>query len=406
VPASPHHHDDTTAGPAVAWLALGVLLAGLGTVLLGPILPAISLRWHLTDQQTGPLFFAKFVGSFLGGISVPRKLRWGIFSGTILACLGFGAFALATGLTGGIVTLFIAGVGLGQIIASTNILAGRRYTHQTGSALSSLNFFFSLGAVITGLIVAALEPRFGLRNLLFYIAAAFLATGLSGRLNWTVPSTPGPLEPHPLAMDPAAEAIPLSTLKPQTSNLKPALFVRFALFLFLYGGLETCLVGWLTTFTVRYSDANLVGGQSAVVLLLIALTLGRALSSIALRFISEARVQRLGLILSFFFIAGLSTASHAASLSTWSILLGLSLAPFFPATFALLMHRNPTAREAGFILAVSGLGAAAFPWLMGIVSTQTGSLREAMAVPATLALLLLAVSFLSFGSRPQPSAAT
>ena len=39
-------------------------------------------------------------------------------------------------------------------------------------------------------------------------------------------------------------------------------------------------------------------------------------------------------------------------------LLGLSLAPFFPSTFALLIRNNPSAREAGFILAVSGLGAA------------------------------------------------
>jgi FHS family glucose/mannose:H+ symporter-like MFS transporter len=376
VPPS-HHPDDTTSGPAVIWLGLGLLLAGLGTVLLGPILPAISLRWHLTDQQTGPLFFAKFVGSFLGGISVPRKLRYGILSGTILSCIGFGSFALATNLTTGTITLFIAGIGLGQIIASTNILAGRRYTHLTGSALSTLNIFFSLGAVITGLIVAAFEPRFGLSNLLLYIAAAFLATSLGGRLNWI--KTTGTTEEKI-----TAASIPLAR----------TLFLRFALFLFLYGGLETCLAGWLTTYTIRYSDAHLVGGQSAIVLLLIALTTGRALSSIALRFMREQTVQRLGLILSFVFIAALSTASHAASLSLWSILLGLSLAPFFPATFALLMHRNPTAREAGFILAVSGLGAAAFPWLMGIVSTHTGSLRIAMIVPATLALLLLAVSFL------------
>ena len=399
------HHDDTTAGPAVAWLALGVLLAGLGTVLLGPILPAISLRWHLTDQQTGPLFFAKFVGSFLGGISVPRKLRWGILSGTVLACLGFGTFALATGLTGGIATLFVAGIGLGQIIASTNILAGRRYTNQTGSALSSLNFFFSLGAVVTGLIVAALEPRFGLRNLLFYIAAAFIATGLGGRFNWIRTNAGAPDLSHLEIGEPTfAKASEPPT--PRILSLDAQSFIRFALFLFLYGGLETCLAGWLTTFTVRYSDAKLVGGQSAIVLLLIALTAGRALSSIVLRFVGEATMQRLGLIGSFFCIAGLSTASHAASLSAWSILLGVSLAPFFPATFALLMHREPTARQAGFILAVSGLGAAAFPWLMGIVSTHTGSLREAMAVPATLALLLLAVSFVpTHNGHPERSAA-
>jgi len=385
-------HDDTTSGPAVLWLALGILLAGLGTVLLGPILPAVSLRWHLTDQQTGPLFFAKFVGSFIGGISVPRKLRYGILSGTILSTLGFGAFGLATGLLTGALTLFIAGIGLGQIIASTNILAGHRYTHHTGSALSSLNFFFSLGAVLTGLIVAALEPRFGLRNLLFYLAAAYLATGLGGRLNWIKPTpTPTPpLDPEPWALNPLPHKLTRTTL------------LRFALYLFLYGGLETCLAGWLTTYTLRYSDAHLIGNQSAVILLLIALTTGRALSSIALRFIKEPTIQRLGLVLSFLSIIGLSTAHHATALSLWSIALGLSLAPFFPATFALLMHRNPTAREAGFILAVSGLGAAAFPWLMGTVSTHTGSLRIAMTVPATLALLLLAVSFL----RSEPTKTT
>jgi len=438
VPSRPPRADNkttnnTTAGPSIAWLAVGLLLAGLGTVLLGPILPAISLRWHLTDSQTGPLFFAKFVGSFLGGISVPRKLRWGIFSGTILSCLGFATFGLSTGLLTGSLTLFVAGIGLGQIIASTNILAGYRYPRQTGSALSSLNFFFPLGAVATGLIVASFEPRFGLQSLLLWLGAAFLTTGIGGRLGWIKPSSPNttnssqgttttPGAPGPSHLgtreqkpgeNKGAGAPDLSHLEigeqkseePQKPHpLDTPSFLRFALFLFLYGGLETCLAGWLTTYTLRYSDAHLIGGQSAVVLLLAALTTGRALSSIALRFIREITMQRLGLALSFLFIAALSTSHHAASLSLWSILLGLSLAPFFPSTFALLMHRNPTPRTAGFILAVSGLGAAAFPWLMGAVSTHTGSLRTAMSVPMSLALLLLAVSFLKTNPKAPTTA--
>jgi FHS family glucose/mannose:H+ symporter-like MFS transporter len=169
--------DDATNGPATSLLAVGLLLAGLGTVLLGPILPAIALRWHLTDQQTGPLFFAKFVGSFLGGVTVPRRLRNGVLLGTLLAAGGFAAFGFANGLLIGCMTLFVAGFGLGQIIASTNILAGHRYTRLTGSALSTLNFFFSLGAVITGILVAGLEPRLGLGRLLLLIAAVFAATG-------------------------------------------------------------------------------------------------------------------------------------------------------------------------------------------------------------------------------------
>jgi fucose permease len=77
------------------------------------------------------------------------------------------------------------------------------------------------------------------------------------------------------------------------------------------------------------------------------------------------------------------------------LLLGLALAPFFPSTFAILMASRPTAREAALILAVSGLGAALFPWLMGVVSTHSGSLRIAMAVPLGLALTLLLLSLLS-----------
>jgi fucose permease len=94
------------------------------------------------------------------------------------------------------------------------------------------------------------------------------------------------------------------------------------------------------------------------------------------------------------------TTRHGPLLSLYCVLLGLSLAPFFPTTFALLMKRRPTAREAGFILAVSGLGAALFPWMMGFVSTQSGSLRVAMVVPLALALALLLLSVWTERAEP------
>jgi MFS transporter, FHS family, glucose/mannose:H+ symporter len=390
---APHIPDDTTSGPSVLWLAIGFLLAGLGTVLLGPILPAISRQWHLTDAQSGPLFFAKFVGSFLGGVSVPRRLRFGILGGMALAFLGFGAFGLCGGVVTGSLALFVAGIGLGQIIASTNILAGHRYRAHTGSALASLNFFWSLGAVGTGVLVAALMPRFGLRDLLLCFAAAFVVTGIGGGLDWRVRSQHSTQPSDTLSGEPPISSLPTQAL------------VSFALLLFFYGGLETCLTGWLTTYTLRYSDRQLLGGQSATILMWTALTAGRGLSSIALRYIEESIVQRLGLVLSFLLIGALTMTHHAAALSLCCILIGLSLAPFFPATFGLLMHRGPSPREAGFILAVSGLGAAAFPWLMGLVSTHSGSLRVAMVVPMALALLLLAVSFWNPGNTAPETAA-
>jgi len=351
---------DNNSGPSALWLAAGFLLAGLGTVLLGPILPELAHTWRIDDAHSGLLLAAKFAGSFLGGVSVPRRLRLGIASGMVSSCIGFTAFALSPGLLTGCVALFIGGFGLGQIIASTNILAGRRYRRHTGSALASLNFFWSLGAVVCGLIAAAVLPRWGLRGPLLSFAAMFLVAGLGGWIG-TVRSSPGTVVPS----NTEGAALPRSIL------------VYFAMLLFLYGGLETCMTGWLTTYTLRFSDLRLLGGQSALVLLWSALTAGRAVSAVL--------------------IAALTATRNGTLLSLDCLLLGLALAPFFPSTFAILIAHRPTARQAGFILAVSGLGAALFPWMMGVVSTHSGSLRIAMAVPFTLALALLSLSTLSAG---------
>lgn len=380
-------HQDGVAGPSVLWLAIGFLLAGLGTVMLGPLMPTLLHDWRLTDQQGGLLLAAKFVGSFLGGVSVPRRLRLGVLGGMAFACAGFGTFALSVGLLSGAACLFVGGFGLGQIIASTNIVIGRRYREHTGSALASVNFFWSLGAVLCGVIAAAALPRFHFRGPLLTFAGLFLVTGLGGLLNPSHNSAAA-------AESSATDAAPLPM----------HLLVRFALLLFLYGGLETCMTGWLTTYTLRFSDVRLLGGQSAIVLLWSALTAGRALSSAALRVMREATLQRLSLGLSALLIGALVTTRHGPLLSLYCVLLGLSLAPFFPTTFALLMKRRPTAREAGFILAVSGLGAALFPWLMGFVSTQSGSLRIAMSVPLALALILLILSVLQIRDQADFSA--
>ena len=371
---------DNNSGPSALWLAAGFLLAGLGTVLLGPILPELAHTWRIDDAHSGLLLAAKFAGSFLGGVSVPRRLRLGIASGMVSYCIGFTAFALSPGLLTGCVALFIGGFGLGQIIASTNILAGRRDRRHTGSALASLNFFWSLGAVVCGLIAAAVLPRWGLRGPLLSFAAMFLVAGLGGWIG-TVRSSPGTVVPS----NTEGAALPRSIL------------VYFAMLLFLYGGLETCMTGWLTTYTLRFSDLRLLGGQSALVLLWSALTAGRAVSAAAMRWVSESLIQRLGLAVSAVLIAALTATRNGTLLSLDCLLLGLALAPFFPSTFAILIAHRPTARQAGFILAVSGLGAALFPWMMGVVSTHSGSLRIAMAVPFTLALALLSLSTLSAG---------
>ncbi|WP_229739329.1 MFS transporter [Edaphobacter dinghuensis] len=362
--------------PSSGLMHVGFVLTGLGTALLGPILPLLTRQWHLQDAQSGLLLLAQFCGSFTGGVSVSRHLRRSLLTGLSSAAVGFGLFAVAPGLVVACVGLFAGGFGLGQIIASTNILAGRRYTEHRGSALALLNFSWSFGAMLSPLLAAWLLPRFALRGMLECFAAFFMATALAVAAE----------------MRGTAEQAGVADAPADNQRIGRGIFLYFAGLLFLYGGLETCLSGWLTTYALRYGDKTLAVSEYTTLLLWMSLTAGRAGSSVVMLRIGETTVQRWGLALAVLFTAGLATAHSAVGIATFTILLGFSLAPFFPSTFALLMAEKPAARQAGIVLAVSGLGAAALPWLMGVVSTKTGSLQVALALPLAAAIVLLAMS--------------
>ncbi len=352
------------------------LLAGLATFLLGPILPLLSAKWSLTDQQAGLLLLAQFTGATLGGATVSKRLPRAFLLGTTAAALGFFAFANAPALPLACAALLLAGFGVGRIIASVNIIAGDRYTRHRGSALARLNIAFSLGCLLSPLLAASLTPRFPLARILDVFAALFALVTLA------------------LWQELRHQAEPASTREPTpTTNLLTPLFLLFAAILFLYGALETCLSAWLTTYALRYGQTSLVLSQYTLVLLLCGLTAGRYLASLLLKRIPEATLLRIALTFTIAIAAALATARTAPLIATLAVALGICLAPVFPAAFALYMAAQPTPRQAGLVLAASGLGAASIPWLMGVVSTQTHSLRLALTLPILTAIALLLLSW-------------
>jgi len=163
--------------------------------------------------------------------------------------------------------------------------------------------------------------------------------------------------------------------------------------LFLYGGLETCLSGWLTTYALRYGTRTLALSEYTTLLLWLSLTAGRAGSSLLLLRAPERVVLQISLALTVLLTAGLAVAHTAIGIAVCTVMLGLSLAPWFPVTFSLLMGEGPRARQAGVVIAVSGLGAATLPWMMGVVSTRANSLHAALAIPLVAAIGLLGMSF-------------
>jgi fucose permease len=364
--------------PSLPLLHAIYLLTGLGTMLLGPILPLLTRQWHLLDAQSGQLILAQFCGSFLGGITTSAKLRRDLLAGLIAAGTGLAAFALAPGLALACASLVVAGFGVGRTITAINIIAGRRFSVQRGAALSRLNFSWSFGALLSPLLAAWLTPHFALRPLLSAFAALFLLSALGFGIE-SLRAAPEPAAPEEATGQ---------------TGIGPGLFLYFAAILLVYGGLETCLSGWLTTFALRYATSSLVLSEYTMVLLLAGLTAGRALAAALLLRVREATLIRIALALSALLAALLATARTAAAIASFAVLLGLALAPVFPAAFAILIGHHPRARQASAIIAASALGAASLPWLMGVVSTRTGSLQVALAIPVGAAVTLLLLMLL------------
>ena len=378
--------EDPRDAPTLFLMHASFVLAGFGTMLLGPILPILAVRWHLRDADSGLLLMAQFCGATVGGLTTSPRLRNGLMLGLLAAALGFFAFALAPGLPWACAGLVVGGFGVGRVITTVNIIAGARYTRHRASALSRLNFSWSLGALLSPLSAAWLAPHLPLPRLLATFALCFF--GLSA-VFWLQ-------RRHAPSDAPAASTV-------SAPSLPSRVFLYFLGLLFLYGGLETCLSGWLTTYALRYGQHSLVLSEYTMVLLLCGLTAGRALGGWLLLRIPDRTLQRIALVLVALLTAGFALAHHALLIAILAVVIGVCLAPIFPATFALLMAHRPSARQAGIVIASSGLGAAGIPWLMGIISTRTGSLQVALALPVAAALAMLLLSAFPASTPASPA---
>jgi fucose permease len=358
-------------------------LTGIGIMMLGPLLPALSQQWRLSDGSSGNLLAAQFVGSFLGSITVHRDLRRSLTVGSVCVVSGYGMLSiaahLAPGVGIGIVALALAGFGLGRLINSISVIAGTRYSGERGRALMSLNLIWSLGAVLAPLLVSGLLGCLSLASL----AGIFASLGLL-------------LLAYQMGLP--ASAWHLQTVHTDTSSAYRTAAHRvlplayFGVLFFLYGAFENSISGWLSSFAVRYTSTSEVKGVLSSSLLWVGIILGRAASLLLLRVLPQRRLQLWSLALAVIGSAMFPLVHNQCQFLPLTIAIGCGLAPFVPITASLFLSRaRPTAGQAGRVLAILSLGAALAQWGIGQISQHYSSLRLAFHMPPSIGFLLLIV---------------
>jgi len=363
-------------------LAAGFSFTGAGTIMLGVLLPVLSLQWSLRDDAAGFLLFLQFGGSSLGAIfSGLRRLRC-LRIGYALLVAASGALAFA-GPRSAFAIFFLFGLGLGISMTSTSLLFSDRYEIDRAQKLEALNFAWSVGAMAGPVLFLPFLRIAHLRLLFFTFQAVFLFI-----LLWT------------LLRERADHGLQQAAEQPAAKHA--SLGVVLVLLAMVIGsvGVETSLSGWLTTYVHRLGPESGAALFPAA-LLYFGVVLSRLLCSTP-RFgkIDPLRALQ-GLLWGTAGAVTLLIALHGpVAVDAAAALAGLCIGPLYPLVLAFLLNRN----SRGWIFAVAGMAAAVFPWFTGVLSAHFGSLRYGLMAPLAAAWLMAMLRPLLFRSAVRPAA--
>ena len=370
---------------------------GILTTLLGPMLTILIARWAMNDTQAGNLFLVQFLAMLMGvQLSGVLLARWGFrpafLSGLLLMACGVAALYIGS-LWLGLASVATYGLGLGLIIPTDNLLiaemgSGSGSGASSGdssrdssraSAVSLLNFFWGVGAVFCSLMVAWTAAHKLLPFFLGSVALFLLLLALAMRNL-----------PFPAAAVKSAESLASSSWRAMAKS--PAIWLFAAVFL-LYPGVETAVGGWIGSYVSRLGTRGASMASMMPAFFWSALTVGRALGTAFLRHFSERRVLRAGYATGAAGIVLMLWAPTLAGVIGGALITGLSFATLYPITVARLSQRfGVAARSIGAVLfSLAAVGPAVIPWMVGVISHATGSLRAGLLLPLGATVILFVV---------------
>ena len=393
----------------IAFLPTGIL-----TTLLGPMLPILIARWAMNDTQAGNLFLVQFLASLVGvQLAGVLLTRWGFRPAFLLGLLlmACGVATLYMGSLGlGLASVAAYGLGLGLIIPTNNLLiaeigssssAGLSSGDSSGdssrassrasssaSAVSLLNFFWGVGAVLCSLMVAWTAAH---RLLPFFLGAVALFLVLLALAMRHLPFPAAAKSSSAKSSESkSAESSASSSWREMAKS--PAIWLFAAVF-FLYPGAETAVGGWIGSYASRLGSRGAAMASMMPVFFWSALAVGRAFATAFLRHFSERRVLRTGCAAGAAGIALMLWAPALAGVIAGALITGLSFSTLYPITVARLSERfGVAARSIGALMfSLAAVGPAVIPWMVGVISHATGSLRAGLLLPlgATVILFLI-----------------
>jgi MFS transporter, FHS family, glucose/mannose:H+ symporter len=366
----------------LAVLFVGFVLSGIATTIIGPMLPVFIRKWSLDDGQAGLFSSVQFIAALIGTLISGVWMAWRGYRPSLVAGYAFMGYGLATLNANTHVNALIAtaafGLGYGLITPGTNLYVAEAGGTRSASLLSLLNFTWGVGAMACSPMIALALKNNRLQSLL--ISYAIFGGVLALALLFARFDT----QKHEQVLSTAGTA-PLKTGRRATTAL--------AILFFIYVCMETSIGVWCAEYSRRIAHGITNMTTLAPMFFYSGLTAGRGLAPLALLTLSEAPLVLVALSLAATGIIALIFSATLQLAIAGVFLAGLGCASIYPIYIAWLSrwHRSRAKRIGGFLFALASLGGSAGPWLVGIVSKYSGSLRIGFLVPLLSALLMVGI---------------
>ncbi len=365
------------------------ILIGISSGAPGVLLPSLSTYYHVNNATIGLLFLVSSIGYFLSafasGILVERLgMRGFLLVGAGAFLLGTFGFGLEPPFAVILLTRLSVGLGVGMIETGLNIYISA--LPRSASLLNYLHAFYGVGALI-GPVVAStiLVLNWGWNNTYFImgILGVPMLLGFWLLFRHTSATTSQAQDEQKSKGD--------NTL---SATLKLGVVWIASLFLLFYVGVEVSLGNWTYTFLLEDRHQNAFLSGWIVSGYWFGLTMGRfVLQTLAERFkISDTTLVYVCMAVVILALLLIWFLPLQIVMVVGFCLIGFGLGPIYPLTVALTPKLVP-ARIApsaiGFLVSVSIIGLAVFPWTAGILSQNVGIWS---LLPYNVALMVVAIA--------------
>jgi MFS transporter, FHS family, glucose/mannose:H+ symporter len=366
----------------LAVLFLGFVLSGIATTIVGPMLPVFIRRWGLDDGQAGLFSSVQFLAALAGTVISGAWMAWRGYRPSLVAgyaLIGYGLATLnASTHLNALVATTAFGLGYGLITPGTNLYVAEAGGARGASLLNLLNFTWGVGAMACSPLIALALRRNRLPGLLIGYAifgAALVLALLFARFG---------AEKH----EPATANS--ERMAPQIGR---GITIALATLFFAYVLMETSIGVWAAEYSRRIANGITNVTTLAPMFFYAGLTAGRGLAPLALLAVAERLLVLGALSLTALGTTVLIFSTTLTMAIAGVFFAGLGCASIYPIYIHWLSkwYGAQAKRIGGFLFALASLGGSAGPWLVGVLSKYSGSLRVGYTVPLLSALLMFCI---------------